>query len=203
MPELRVRAVASRNVTGLRRLFAPNLLRPHGGSCGIPSTWRSPTAPCGSPWGGRRDAAPLPTAAAPPGAPRTHSGAIPETCRGGCSRGSLALVVVPGPRRPVRGRAAAPSAVSARPGQKLVTYAAPASACPRLPVPSRRPGAARPRGCSRAALDTTGGRRRQAPPASVRVVALREVVGMARSAHPGDLPGRRGCSCPCQACGWW
>jgi len=48
MPELRVRAVASRNVTGLRRLFAPNLLRPHGGSCGIPSTWRSPTAPCGS-----------------------------------------------------------------------------------------------------------------------------------------------------------
>jgi len=39
-----------------------------------------------------------------------------------------------------------------------------------LPVPSRRPGAARPRGRSWAALDATAGRRREAPPTGGRVV---------------------------------
>ena len=63
-------------------------------------------------------------------------------------------------------------------------------ASPRLPVPSRRPGAARPRGRPWAALDPTAPEM-PAPPTVVRVVALREVVGMARP-HPGDAAARRG-----------
>ncbi len=58
-------------------------------------------------------------------------------------------------------------------------------------VPSRRPGAARPRGRSWAALDAYRTRPTGALPTRGRVVALREVVGMARP-HPGDLPARRG-----------
>jgi hypothetical protein len=60
-----------------------------------------------------------------------------------------------------------------------------------LQVPSRRPGAARPRGRSWAALDAHRTRPCGALPTGGRVVALREVVGMARP-HPGDLPARRG-----------
>ena len=76
-PELHVRAHPSQGLTIAGRWFAPSLLRQTApGSCGIPSTWRSPTArrpggsprrnrrptlcssapgpACGSPWGGRR-----------------------------------------------------------------------------------------------------------------------------------------------------
>ena len=62
---------------------------------------------------------------------------------------------------------------------------------PACQVPSRRPGNAQPRGRPWAALDATAPDPSQALPTGIRVVALGEVVGMARP-HPGDLPARRG-----------
>ena len=73
----------------------------------------------------------------------------------------------------------------------------------RLPVPSRRPGAARPRGRSWAALDATAGRLRQAPPTGGRVVAPREVDGMVRPPIPETCPpgeGARRCGFAPSSC---
>ena len=71
--------------------------------------------------------------------------------------------------------------------------AASCATCPgSFRVPSRQPGAARPRGRSWAALDAHRSRPCGALPTSDRVVALREVVGMARTPIPETCPPGEG-----------